>query len=101
MRIPVYQRDSGEVQVQDIPIPTIGDKPSVGEVYSLRNGIMLEKLAIPAMNLIEFMTAYPDAICKKIITSTEPAVYQFESLEHGVAIYLKHNPSKKIPPFRG
>lgn len=92
MRIPVYQWDSGEVQEQEVPVPTVGAMPSKGEVYRVINGIMQEKLSIPAMDLMKFVEVYPDAICKKVITSTSPAVYQFESPEYGVAIYLLHAP---------
>lgn len=91
MRIRVYLWGSGELQEQEVPIPMIGDTPSKGELYRLRDGILQEKLGMSSMNLIEFMEVYPDAICKKIVTSTKSTVYQFESPKHGVAIYLQHN----------
>jgi hypothetical protein len=94
MRMPVYQWDTGDVQEEEIPIPTVGESFTKGEVYRLKNGIMQEKLTMPSMDLVEFMEVYPDAICKKIITSTTPAVYQFESPGHSVAIYLQHHASK-------
>jgi hypothetical protein len=53
-------------------------------------GLWQKKMATPSMNLIKFMEVYPDAICKKILTNTIPAVYQFESPEHGVSVYLQH-----------
>ena len=90
MKLPVYQWDTGELLEQEIPLPTSGDMLSKGEVYRLINGIMAEKISVPSMNLLEFLEVYPDSICRKIITSTHPTVYQFESLEHGVSIYLQH-----------
>ena len=92
MRMLVYQWESGKVQEQEIPVPTMRETPSKGDVYRLVHGIMLEKLPIPSMNLIEFMQVYPDAICKKTITTTTSAVYLFESPKHGVGIYLQHKP---------